>query len=119
MRSLLLAVVAVTLCACTDGLTAPSASRESPEAPTARGEFTDSTDRSAALALIDSVLAKSDSALIIVDGVIQQLAGLAVMPRDRVSHAELVRVTACALYGRQRVWLVLMVSTADPHWGRE
>lgn len=119
MRSLSLAIVAVSLSACAAELTAPSASRGSTEAPTARLEFTDSPDRTAALALIDSVLAKPDSALIIVDGVIQQSDGLAVISRDRVSHAELVRTTPCALYGRQRVWLVLMISTVDSHWERE
>jgi len=119
MRSLLLALVAVSLCACTDGLTAPSASHESPEAPTARLEFTDSPDRTAALALIDSVLLTPDSALIIVDGVIRQPHGLTVISRDRVSHAELVRTTACALYGLQRIWLVLMVSTVDSPRGRK
>ena len=118
MRSLFLALVAVSLCACTDGLTAPT-SRDLPEVPTARLELTDSPDRTAALALIDSVLLTPDSALIIVDGVIRQPDGLLVISRDRVSHAELVRTTACALYGQQRIWLVLMVSTVDSPRGRK
>lgn len=118
MRSSFPALVAISLCACTDGLTAPSASRESPEAPTARLEFTDNPERTAALALIDSVLA-TDTPLIIIDGVIQQHAGLAAVSRDRVARAELVRGSVCALYGEQRVLLILMVATVDSHGRRE
>lgn len=106
-------VLAAVLAACTDDpFVAPIIDAEATAPPAARVWFTGSPEVTAALALMDSVMAQPDLPLVIIDGIIQQAESVSQIPRDQIRTAMTVRATTCVLFGPARVRTVLLVTTA-------
>jgi hypothetical protein len=79
--------------------------------------FTGTPEVTAAIALVERVLATPhDDLLVIVDGSFRRTSDLPQLPRALIRKAQLVRATACATFGPPRDLFVLVVVTAD--WRR-
>jgi hypothetical protein len=124
---LLAGALMASLTACVDDpLLAPSA-REGPPREEEEEEeeeeelspvwFTGTPEITAAVALVDSMLATPHADLLVVlDGTILRPSSLKEIPRDLIRRAEVLRATSCGLYGSERETHVLLILTAD--WRR-
>lgn len=120
---LLAAAMIASLSACVDDPLLAPAAREGPPPDEEEEEelspvwFTGTPEITAALALIDRVMATPHvNLLVIVDGTISRAPDLRALPRASIRTAELVRGTSCWTYGKPEELNVLVVKTVG--WRR-